>query len=229
MSELSRYVDELFSGHKKSRQTEELKAEILGNLEAKKADLVSSGLYESEAIQKAKESITSIDFLIDGNKKVYYNQMKLEFVQWSLIIILIGWILTIPLIMFRMGLPANWIMFLGVVAVGLYYLVLRKRQVHDEKFIAETGFINTIQYKKRKRIVWILWSMFAVISLLATTALYFGSNLWFSREISIDGPYALAVLLITYFVPMLTVIIPIITSIPVRLISKYEVGESNEK
>jgi hypothetical protein len=229
MSELSRYVDELFSRHKKSRQTEDLKAEILGNLEAKKADLVSSGLNESDAIQKAKESITSIDFLIDGNKRVYYNQMKLEFVQWSLIILLIGWILTIPLIVFRMGLPANWIMFLGAVAVGLYYLVLRKRQVHDEKFITETGFINTIQYKKIKRIVWILWSIFAVISLLATTALNFGSNLWFSRRIRIDGPYALAVLLIAYFVPMLTVIIPIITSIPVRLISKYEVGESNEK
>lgn len=229
MSELSRHVDELFSGHKKSCQTEDLKAEILGNLEAKKADLVSSGLNESEAIQKAKESITSIDFLIDGNKQVYYNQMKLEFVQWSLIIILIGWILTIPLIMFHMSLSANWIMFLTVVAVGLYYLVLYYRQAHDEKYMAETRFINIIQYKKGKRIVWILWSMFAFISLLATTVFKFGSNLWFSRKISINGPYALAVLLIAYFVPMLTVIIPIVTSIPARLVSKYEVGENNEK
>lgn len=89
--------------------------------------------------------------------------------------------------------------------------------------------MNIIQYKKRKRIVWILWFVFAVISLIATTALQFGSNLWFSREIRIDGLYALAVLLMEYFVPMLTVIIPIITSIPLRLISKYEVGESNEK
>lgn len=229
MNELSKYVDELFSGNKKSRQTEDLKAEILGNLEAKKADLVSSGLNESEAIQKAKKSITSIDFLIDGNKKVYFNQMKLEFVQWSLIIILTGWILTIPLKVFRMSFHANWIMFLGVVAVGLYYLVLHQRQTRDEKYTTETKFINIIQYKKRKSIVWILWIVFAVISLLATTAFYFGSNLWFSRKISIDGPYALAVLLIAYFVPMLTIIIPIITSIPVRLISKYEVGESNEK
>ncbi len=228
MSELSRYVDELFSGYKKDLQTEELKAEILGNLEAKKADLVSSGFNESEAIQKAKESITSVDFLIDGNIKVYYNQMKLEFVQRSLIIILIGWIMTIPLIIFHIGFPANLILFLCVAAVGLYYLVLSKRHAH-ENFIVETRYINAVHYKKTKKIIWIFWSIFEVICLLAITALHFGSNLWFSRKISLDGPYALAVLLITYFVPMLTVIIPIIASIPVRLISKYEVGESNEK
>lgn len=229
MSDLRKYVDQLFSDYKMSRQTEDLKAEILANLEAKKADLVSYGLNESEATQKAKDSMTSIDFLIDGNKRVYYNQMKMEFGQWSLIIIIAGWILTIPLLVFRIGPLANLIMFLGVVAVGIYYLVFRKRQVQDKKLIDATRFINIIQYKKRKRIVWILWFMFVVISLIATTALQFGSNLWFSREIRIDGPYALAVLLMEYFVPMLTVIIPIITSIPLRLISKYEVGESNEK
>lgn len=229
MSDLSKYVDQLFSDYKMSRQTEDLKAEILANLEAKKADLVSYGLNESEANQKAKDSMTSIDFLIDGNKRVYYNQMKMEFVQWSLIIIIAGWILTIPLLVFRIGHLTNLIMFLGVVTVGIYYLVFRKRQVQDKKLIDATRFMNIIQYKKRKRIVWILWFVFAVISLIATTALQFGSNLWFSSEIRIDGPYALAVLLMEYFVPMLTVIIPIITSIPLRLISKYEVGESNEK
>lgn len=89
----------------------------MANLEAKKADLVSYGLNESEANQKAKDSMTSIDFLIDGNKRVYYNQMKMEFVQWSLIIIIAGWILTIPLLVFRIGPLTNLIMFLGVVAV----------------------------------------------------------------------------------------------------------------
>lgn len=229
MSDLSKYVDQLFSDYKISRQTEDLKAEILVNLEAKKADLVSYGFNESEATQKAKDSMTSIDFLIDGNIRVYYNQMKMEFVQWSLIIIIVGWILTIPLLMFHIGALANLIMFFGVVVVGIYYLVFRKRQVQDKNLITSTRFINIIQYKKRNRIGWILWFMFAVISLIATTALQFGSNLWFSRKISIDGPYALAVLIVKYFVPMLTVIIPIITSIPLRLVSKYEVGESDEK
>jgi hypothetical protein len=50
MSELNRYVDGLFSGYKENHQIEDLKAEILGNLEAKRADLVFSGLNESDAI-----------------------------------------------------------------------------------------------------------------------------------------------------------------------------------
>lgn len=230
MSELSRYVDELFSGYHKSRQTEDLKAEILGNLEAKKADLISSGLDETDAIRMAKESLTSIDFLIDDNKRIYSNQLKLEFVQWSLIIIiLVGWILTIPLILFHIGLAANWILFLALLAVGSYYLVLYNRQARDKNFMTKTGMFNQTHYKKIQKIAWILWAIYALVSLLAVTALHFGSDLWFSRRISINGPYALAVVLVSYFVPMLMVIIPIIASIPLRLISKYEVDDTNEK
>lgn len=229
MSELSRYVDELFSKYQTSRQTEDLKAEILGNLEAKKADLIASGYEESEAVRVAEEGITSVDFLIGGNKRVYYNRLKLEFVQRSLIAVITGWILTIPLLMLRVGLAANGILFLAVVTVGLYYFFLYRKQLHGEKSMDETKQMDAVECRKRKRIVWILWSIFAAVSLLANTALHFGSNLWFSRKISVDGPYALAGLLVSYLVPMLTVLIPIIAGMPASLISKYEVGENNEK
>ena len=229
MSDLSRYVDELFSGYAKNRRIEELKTEILSNLEAKKADLLFSGMEETEAIRETKESITSIDFLIDGNRQVYINQMKLEWVQWSLIILLVGWILTIPLLMFRLGLPANGFLFIAVLATGFYYLGLYHKESHSEGYMNKTGFVNFQQCRKRKKLIWVLWAVFAAVSLIANSALYFGSNLWFSRKISIDGPYALASLLIAYFVPMLTVIIPIIFSLPIRLIAKYEVCCKDEK
>ncbi len=93
----------------------------------------------------------------------------------------------------------------------------------------ETRFMNIQQYEKRGKVVWALWAVFAVVSLLATTALYFGSNIWFARRVNIDGPYALAALLITYFVPMLTIIIPIIIGLSVKLIKKHEVSDYNEK
>lgn len=229
MSELSRYVDKLFFGYAINRRIKELKAEILSNLEAKKADLLSSGMEETEAIRNTEESITSIDFLIDGNRQVYINQMKLELVQWSLIILLVGWILTIPLLMFRLGLPANGILFISVLVAGFYYLGLYRKQSDTEDYMSKTEFINFLQCKKREKWTWILWVVFATVSLLANTALYFGSNFWFSHKISIDGPYALASLLIAYFVPMLTVIIPVIFSIPARLIAKYEVRDNDEK
>lgn len=229
MSELGIYVDKLFSGYSKSCQNEEMKAEILGNLEAKKADLLSSGLNELEATQKAKESITSIDFLIDGNRQVYSNRLKLELAQWRLIIILMGWILTIPLLFFHPGVPVNGILLAAVLLAGFYYLGLYKKQAHTEGFLDETRYLNLQHYKMRRKVVWILWIIFAAINLLGITALYFGSNIWFSRKVSIDGPYAFASMLITYFIPMLTIIIPIIVGIPVKLISKCEVADNDEK
>lgn len=229
MSELNHYVEELFSGVPKGFKTDDLKAEVLGNLEAKKADLMISGLEEAEAVRQAEQSITSVDFLIDGNKRVYSVRMKLEFVQVSLIVLLVGWILTIPLMMFHIGFPANVLLFLVVIGVGIYYLTLRQRLTRGGDVMERMGYVNVPQTKRKRNIVWLLWAIFAVISLLATTALYFGSNIWFSRKISIDGPYALAVVLIAYFIPLLSVIVPLLFSIWVRLIDKYEVGDDNEK
>ena len=229
MSELSKYVDELFAGYPKDRQNEELKAEILGNLEAKKADLVASGMSEPQATQEASESITSVDFLVDGNSQVYLYQLKLEQAQQSIILILIGWILTIPCLMFHLGLLWNGIFFLAVLAFGCYYLWLYQKQSHSTACRSKTAFLSLQKYKRRKKLIWILWGIFAAVSLLANMALSFSSNLWFSRKVTIDGPYALASLLISFLAPMLTIFIPIICSLPIKLIAKYEVGSSNEK
>lgn len=70
MNELRDYVDSLFIGHRKTAQTRDLKEEIYGNLEARKADLISLGTSEAKAMEQAKNSITSIEGLIDGNKEV---------------------------------------------------------------------------------------------------------------------------------------------------------------
>lgn len=228
MNELNEYVNKLFSGTAKTRKTEDLKAEILGNLEAKRDDLLASGITEAVAIKQVEESITNVDFLIDGNKRVYINRMKLEFVQFCLIVVLVGWILTIPLLMFHIGLPANGILFFTVVGVGFYYLTLRQKLMHNETAMTQMGIVNVLQAKKRRNIVWLLWGIFAVLSFLATTAMYFGSNIWFSRKISINGPYALAGVLIAYFIPLLTVILPLLFSGWVKLINKYKAGDEDE-
>lgn len=227
MSELSRYVDGLFAKYAKSRANEELKAEILSNLEAKAADLRAAGLSTEEALGKAEESITGVDALIDGNRRVYLMRMKLEQAQRSLIVILVGWIITIPLLIFRIGVAANGLFFVAVLIAGLYYLVLSHR-MENASGAAQTGYVNARETGRRAKTVWLLWALFAAVSVLANTALYFGSNLWFSRKVTINGPYALASLLAAYFVPLLTAVIPVIFSIPVRLIAKYEVKDDDE-
>lgn len=52
MKELREYVDRLFAAHKESRETRELKEEIISNLEAKVADLMEEGLPFPEAFSR---------------------------------------------------------------------------------------------------------------------------------------------------------------------------------
>jgi hypothetical protein len=55
------------------------------------------------------------------------------------------------------------------------------------------------------------------------------SNLWFSRPITISGPYQFAVLAVRYCTPLLTVFIPLLVSKCYKLIDKYEVKNEYEK
>lgn len=65
MNELRMYVELLFEGKVLTADAIELKEEIYGNLVARYEDLVSEGLSESEALRRTKESITSIDDVLE--------------------------------------------------------------------------------------------------------------------------------------------------------------------
>lgn len=61
MNELRMYVEKLFEGRVLTADTIELKEEIYGNLVARYEDLIAEGASEAEALERTKESITSID------------------------------------------------------------------------------------------------------------------------------------------------------------------------
>lgn len=65
MNELRMYVEHLFEGKVLTAENIELKEEIYGNLVARYEDLIASGLDESEAIAQTKESMTSIDDVLE--------------------------------------------------------------------------------------------------------------------------------------------------------------------
>lgn len=227
MSELKNYVESLFRKYGNSKNIDELKAEILSNLEAKKSDLIMSGLDEKTATHKAKESIKNIDNLIDDNKYIYINQLRLEVLQQFLLYLVITWILTIPIILFRDFLSINLLMFCFVLIVGIVYLF--KLRNKTKGYIQEKQYISLHRYVRLKRIVWEIWGIFITVCMLVLTGVYFGSNIWFSRPIHIDGPYAFALLVIRYFVPFVTLIIPLtINNLP-KLVLKFEAGENIEE
>jgi len=226
MNRLEKHVEFLFRKYKETPKIIESKNEILGNLEAKVADLISSGMPEDTAITAAIESLKSIDWLLDENIEIFTNQYQLEYAQIVLLYFLIGWILTIPLGIIGAGMLTSFLFFIGTLSAGVVYFVMGgKRKTPD---FQKKAFINLPRAEKLKKLGWILWTLFILISFASVTALRFGSNIWFSRPVHIDGPYQFAVIAVRYLLPLFSILIPICLSIAPGLIMKYQVGDNNE-
>jgi len=226
MNILKNHVDNIFKSYKENKQIRELKYEVLSNLEAKVEDLTNNGMEYSEAVNKAKESITSIDYLIDENKKVYVNKYKLEYIQIILLYFIIAWIITIPIRIIGMGFFLNTILFICCIIIGIKYFKLNTKREYE--YFECKSFINIQFAFKKRKIAWIIWILFIVFSTLLTTGVQFGSNIWFSRPVSISGPYQFAQVIIRYLSPIISIIIPLVFNVAPKLILKYEVGEDDE-
>jgi len=227
MNDLKAYVDKLFFKYQKNKSTDDLKAEILANLEAKKADLIANGIDERIATEKAKESIKSVDYLIDGNRNIYIKQFQLESLQISLLYLVFAWFITIPMIIFRSFLSLNLIFLLLIVVVGINYLI--KNAKKSDEYVMAQKYVNVNSYAKLKRFIWIVWIIFVIVCVLVITGIHFASNIWFFRPIRIDGPYQLALVISNYLAPFFTVVVPLIANRLSKLLQKYEVGENDEK
>jgi hypothetical protein len=227
--ELNRYVDHLFRKYKPTQQIRELKAEILSNLEAKVADLTASGMNDHEAVQQAKNSIRSVDHLVDGNIRVFIHPFRLELVQMGLLFSLIAWILTIPFRIFGLGVLLNTIlMALCIVGSIVYFAMYFSSKRKKEEALQAKKYVNYRLVAKLKRASWSIWSLFIIVVTLTTTAVQFGSHIWFARPVTIDGPYQWAVLAIKYALPFASVIVPLLFHVAEKLAFKYEAGERDE-
>lgn len=216
------HVDFLFRKYPINKHIKELKEEILGNLESKKADLIAEGLDEDTAVTQAKQSITTIDYLIDGNRRIYINQYMVELLQWVLIYLLVSWIITIPLQIGIEGNTLSFFLFCIAIIVGVIYLTRSKND------LSATKYVNTASFAKWKKYVWIIWGLFFLAATLYTTALNFGSNMWFSRPIYINGPYQFAIVAIKFILPIVTIQIPLLVNKAFKLLDKYEVSDLDE-
>jgi hypothetical protein len=226
MNNLKVYVDGLFFKYPSNKSTDDLKAEILSNLEAKKADLIAHGFDEKDAIERAKASIKNVDALIDGNRNIFIKQFQLESLQISLLYLVIAWFITIPMIIFKPFLSLNLLLLFSIIIVGIIYLV-RNTQKTDESFLAER-YVNINRFMSLKRLVWVVWALFAVSYVLIMSGIFFASNIWFSRPITIDGPYQFAFIASHYLVLLPTFVVPLIVNRLLKLLQKYEVSENHE-
>lgn len=219
MNPLQKHVDRLFAKYTLTPQIREMKDEILGNLEAKVADLTNSGMDYDEAVRQATASLTSVDGLVDDNRSIYVNRYRIELVQTALLYSIILWILSIPTRLIDHSLLSYRLLAI-VFFLGLIYVVLKR--IWNKENWDHIKQRNLKTAKLVSRWGWLVWGLFILISLLALVALDFGSNIWFNRQIKISGPYQFAQIGIKFAKPFLTIFIPLMLQASVRLLQKHE-------
>ncbi len=224
VKELKIYVDQLFKKYKNNRKAADLKEEILSNLEAKWMDFINQGMSEKEALLKVKNSITSIDGLVEDNKLFYASRFKLERLQLILMYLIIAWILTTPVMIFHRYSLLNTLLILAVIITGICY-VIKYKQLKNNDIISSQPIES---YQKWKKAIWLLWGIFFLVNILLITGINFASNIWFLRPIKIGGPYQFAMIAIQYYIPFITILIPIAVSHIYKILLKHKAGDYDE-
>lgn len=207
MNDVRKYVNKMFSGYPKNDETLELKEEVIGNLEAEIEDLVTNkGLTVKQAFRISTEKMTKLDGVIEGVQTVQLSKVLVELTQWSLIYLLIAWIISIPFNMFSSLRATSWLLFTIILIIGVFYILLKiiAGSLTNERTI-QLAFMNRWQ-----KWIWIIWALFMVAQWGMITAIHFGSDLWFGRNISIEGPYQFGQTIAAYLAPFFSVIVPLL-------------------
>lgn len=221
MMDLKKYVDELFRHQRLTPEIKDLKEEILSNMTAKMDDFISQGIDADLAAKKAMESLSSVDALIDGDQLTDISQYRFDCMQTVLLNCIIFWIFSLPLL-FTHYAGFSYLGLFLTISSGAVFLLLRKQQTSIVAFLSITAS------ERRKKIVWILWGLFFVVCVGIMAALTFASNLWFGRPVKINGPYQAANIAVRFYLPLLTIMVPITFSSFTKLLTKNRKEHGHE-
>lgn len=221
MTDLQKYVDSLFRHQQVTPEIKDLKEEIVSNMIAKRDDLIAQGLDAESATEKAKESLSGVDFLIEGNQLTDVSKYHDECTQTVLLNCIIFWILSLPLLFTRYAL----VCYMGLVLVivsGCVYISSRKPSVSTVAYFSVTAS------KRRRTMAWTIWGFFFLVAAGTMAAVTFGSNIWFGRPLNITGPYQMASIAVRFYLPLLTIMVPITFSNFVSILLKNRKRQEDE-
>ncbi|MCH5296563.1 MAG: hypothetical protein J1E85_02715 [Ruminococcus sp.] len=221
MKDLKGYVEELFRHQHLTPEVKDLKEEILSNMIAKRDDLIAQGIDADFATEKAKESLSTVDCLIDGNQLTDISKYRLECTQTVLLNCIIFWIFSLPLLFTHYAIFSN-LGILLTICFGILYLWQRKQ---PSDIVA---FLSTKASELRKKTVWFVWGLFFAVCVGIIAVLTFGSDIWFGMPLNISGPYEMANIAARIYLPLLTIIIPITFSNFTKLLMKNRKRYENE-
>ncbi len=218
MKRLEEYVDDLFRRIRKTGETEDLKAEILSYMRAKRDDLMAQGLDEAKATARAMESLTSVEGLVDGSQLTDMDKFRAECAQTALLGCTVFWILSLPLLFTRFASVSYLALALTAASLAAYFKLRSRRS-------CEAAFLSVTDCERRVKTVWRVWGVFFAVCAAALLGVMFGRDIWYGRALSIDGPYQLANAAANVYVSLLTILIPITFAGFPRLMTKCRKGE----
>ncbi|KGP84559.1 MULTISPECIES: permease prefix domain 1-containing protein [unclassified Paenibacillus] len=222
---ITRHVNRLFNRAQDTLANRELKEEIHSNLAARIEDYLEQGMDEEQAFQTAILHAAGIDQIMSDHRRVQRVPYWTAVLQSALIYCLIAWIITIPMrVMIQGATINNLLMLMSVIVGGMYvfYMLKNKNTSADPVDITVIRTPVLLQWTRR---VWWLWAGLIVVLWGTQAALRFGSNIWYSRPIQVEGPYQFTVITIAFAIPLLSIIIPLIVQRAYRVVGKYEVGD----
>lgn len=224
---INRHLDGLFAGTQNTLEHRELKEEIRSNLAARIDDYMAEGMSEEQAFQTAIQHIDGMEQFMSDYRHVKRVPYWTALWQSTLIYSLVAWIITIPTRVMLGGAALNnllLIISLIVGAVYVFYLVSNRESGASNQ--DNTTRIRMPILKQWQRRAWWLWAAVVIVLWSSQAALRFGSNIWFNRPIQVNGPYQLAVILMAFVLPLLSILIPLVIHRAYRIVSKYEVSDS---
>lgn len=219
MDELERYVNTMFRRQKDTAEVRELKEEILSNMQAQKMDLMAQGMSEAQAIRKVKESLTSLDGLVEDQQLTWVDRYHADCLRSMLLSSVLFWILSLPGLMVNKWIARDTVVLgCGATVICAVLYIIQKCMKKDC-----TEILVVSDSRRRTKLVWMVWGLFVAVVLLSGVAVHFVSNIWFHRpvHIHIDGPYQLAAMVLPIYLLLLTALIPLTVAGFTRLLQKH--------
>lgn len=224
LKEVQAYIETLFVYQKKTPQSAEMKEKLLDCMTRKINELISQGQTGIQAFHTIKRSISAEEWLLNGNQLTDMAGYKTQCLYYILLNCVLFWIFTLPLLFTKYAL----ISFIGLVAtiiLAISYAITLKKSKSAEK----VALISVSENGKRRKVAWIIWSVFALVYILAVALVLFGSNLWFGRPVEISGPYEFANIAVHFYIPLLTVFIPITFHCLTKTLPEFEKRYEHEE
>lgn len=215
--EMKVYVERLFSNKEKTKEIQELKEEVISNMQAKYEDLLLQGISSKIALEQVKKDIdiSFVEDITDTRQEIAINIFYTKCVQQLLLAFIFIWIFSIPTMIYYGWSLATFALF-GVICCGIVYIAIHFLDKKKQKEV------NRKQVRKLRRYGWLIWGMIVFVKMGMITMVQFGSNIWFHHPIIIDGPYALGEILLRYYIVLITIFIPISLSLFPKILKQMQ-------